>query len=231
MNNLSNYLKKENGKFELSYLGIRQAVGWLGVLLPLVLVIGTRLFSDCPHIKDSISDYFYTIMGSVLVGILCGVALFLFSYKGFDNWDNISSNIAALFALGVAFFPMNVDRNCVSCTYCNILSRDVSSWRDYVHFGSATIFFFTLACMSLFLFTKTHKGQIPTGRKKSRNIIYKTCGIVILAAMAMKGCLLSAAFARIFGFSHDTLVYETIMLWAFGFSWLIKGEFLLKDQA
>jgi hypothetical protein len=46
----------------------------------------------------------------------------------------------------------------------------------------------------------------------------------------MKGCLLFNTFARIFEFPHDTLVYETIMLWAFGFSWLTKGEFLLKDN-
>src|SRR5476651_1255948 len=112
MNKATKYLESENTKLELSYLQIRRSVGWLGIALPVILPIGTYIFSACNQIKPSISDYYYTITGSILVGILCGVALFLYSYKGFNNWDRISSNIAAVCALGVAFFPTNVDKGC-----------------------------------------------------------------------------------------------------------------------
>jgi len=103
--NLSTYLYKCNEQLELSYLQISRAVGWLGIILPISVFLGTFLFSHCGHLLDSISNYYYTIMGNVFTGILCGVALFLYSYKGFDNWDRISSNFAAVCALGVAFFP------------------------------------------------------------------------------------------------------------------------------
>src|ERR1700712_3511143 len=115
MSKLTSYLAKKNpgNDFQLSYLQIRRSVGVLGIALPVLVSVGTILFSNCAHLKGSISDYYYTIMGSVLVGILCGVSLFLYSYKGFNKWDKISSNIAAVCALGVAFFPMNVCKTCV----------------------------------------------------------------------------------------------------------------------
>jgi hypothetical protein len=229
MSKISTFLKKPNQNFELSYLGIRRAVGILGLALPIAVSLGTAIFSAFPHLKDSISDYYYTIMGNVFTGTLCGVALFLFSYNGFDRWDRISSNLAAVFALGVAFFPMNVDRACKACTLGNIISRDVQPWRDYVHFTSASLLFFTLACMSLFLFTKTQPGKRPTHKKQQRNIIYRVCGIVMLAAMVLAFGYQKGWITKVLPLPHSTFFMETVMLWSFGFSWLVKGETLLKD--
>src|ERR1700751_3359445 len=152
MSKISTYLEKPNDKFEMSYLAIRRAVGVLGIALPVVVSIGACIFSQCHVLKDSISDYYYSIMGTVFTGILCAVALFMYSYKGFDHWDRLTSNLACIFALGVALFPMNVDAGCVTCNACNIITRGVQPWRDYVHFGSAAGLFIDFACMSLFLF-------------------------------------------------------------------------------
>jgi len=229
MSNLTAYLKKPNDNFQLSYLQIRRAVGILGLCLPVVMRLGTWIFSGCLYWKDSISDYYYTIMGNVFTGILCGVALFLYSYKGFNNWDRISSSLACVFALGVAFFPMNVDCSCVECTHCNILSRDVQPWRTFVHYGSAALLFGTLACMSYFLFTKTDETKTPTHRKLQRNVIYRTCGIIMAVAMLATGSLMVPAINAACPISHPIYWMETIMLFAFGFSWLVKGETLLKD--
>jgi hypothetical protein len=168
-------------------------------------------------------------MGSSLTGILCAVGLFLYSYKGYDNWDRISTNLAGICTLGVAFFPMNVEKNCVLCNYCNILTREVQPWRGIVHFGSAGLLFFSLACISLFLFTKTDGRIRPTKKKKQRNIIYRVCGILILIAMVLTVGLQFDSFKRIISIDHSTFWMESIMLWAFGFSWLVKGETLLKD--
>jgi len=226
MNKVSSYLNKKTNELELSYLQIRKAVGVLGIILPVVLATGAWLIDDCKYVKDSISDYYYTIMGSVLVGILCGVALFLYSYKGYNNWDRISSNLACVFALGIAFFPTNV---CDDCAYCNILGRNDNSWRNGVHYTSAALFFITLACMSLFLFTKTkNKGQM-TKQKRKRNMIYKTCGYIMIIAIAFIASLQIHAVRNLLGPYKPTFWLESVALWAFGFSWLTKGEFLLKD--
>ena len=87
----------------ISYLTLRKAVGILGILLPVVLAIGVPIISNCNIIQDSISDYYFTKMGSVFVGTLYAVGLFLFSYKGYERKDSIASKLACLFALGVAF--------------------------------------------------------------------------------------------------------------------------------
>jgi hypothetical protein len=228
MSALGNYLRQPNNQYQLSYLGIRTAVGILGFSLPIVCRLGTWIFSGCTYWKDSISDYYYTIMGNVFTGILCGVALFLFSYKGFNRWDSVSSSLAAAFALGVAFFPMNVSSCCVECTHCNIISRAVQPWRNYVHYGSAALLFFTLACMSFFLFTKTDQPK-PKLRKRQRNVVYRVCGIVMFAALLASGSLNIKSVAAAFPHSHPVYWMETIMLFAFGTSWLVKGEVLLKD--
>ena len=225
MYTLTKYLDKKNTGLELSYLELRRAIGWLGIALPIVLAIGTLLIGDCSVIKDSISDYYYTIMGCVLVGVLCGVSLFLFSYKGFNNWDWVTSNMAAIFALGVAFFPMVVKDG---HDQCNILCRSDSPWRNNTHYGSAALFFITLAYMSIFLFTKTDKQRI-TKKKKIRNKIYKACGIIMIASILLIASLRIKCVYEILSPFKPTFILETIALWAFGFSWLTKGEFLLKD--
>jgi hypothetical protein len=227
---LSSYLNQKNDKYELSFLQIRRAVGILGIALPVVLSLGTWWIGSCPHLKDSISDYYYTIMGTEQVGILCAVALFLFSYKGFDKRDKISSSIAGLGALGVAFFPDNDGApRAKSCPYCNILQRDFSHWRDNVHSVSAVLFFIMLAYMALFLFTKWDTKKGKTAEKVWRNGVYKICGIVILATLVLMGGVRINLFDSAKSPYHPLFWLESLGLWAFGISWLVKGETLLKD--
>jgi hypothetical protein len=210
----------------ISFMTIRKAVGWLGIGLPVVLYLGTLLIGDCSSLKASISDYFYTIMGSVLVGVLCAVALFLFTYKGPAPIDGILSSFAAIFALGVAFFPCNVSGG---HTDCNIISWPSDYARNMVHYGSASGFFIVLATMSLWLFRKSSKSN-PGRRKRSRNTIYLVCGIVMLVAMAAILALSVFHLSEELYYLRPTFWLELIALWAFGISWLVKGELVLKDK-
>src|SRR6478609_4598619 len=104
MDGIEHFLKKKNNQFELNYLQIRRSVGILGIALPIAVSVGTLLFCKCGMLLDSISNYYYSIMGNVFTGILCAVSLFLYSYKGPDRIDNYASSLACVFALGVAFF-------------------------------------------------------------------------------------------------------------------------------
>ncbi|SDT59964.1 hypothetical protein SAMN05216490_4246 [Mucilaginibacter mallensis] len=210
----------------ISYLTIRKAVGVLGIALPVVLLLGTCLISHCPCIRGAISDYYYSMMSSYFTGTLCAVALFLFSYKGYDSADQISTNIAGVFALGVVFFPSNMGKN---CTECNLLFLPDNCLRNVVHYGSAAGFFFTLAYVSIILFTKTNKDK-PTPQKCNRNIIYKTCGYVIVAAMVLIGILKATGIEKVLNAYRPTFWLESLALWAFGFSWLIKGKTILQDE-
>jgi hypothetical protein len=210
----------------VDYLTLRKAVGILGVALPVVLLVGSFVFGECNRVEKSISDYYYTVMGHYLVGTLCAVSLFLFSYKGYDKTDNRASNLAALFAVGVAFFPTAcADHN----PYCNVLTTNSSDFVNTMHNLIAALFFLTLAFYSYFLFTKSTVA--PSARKEQRNNIYKICAVVMLAAVVLIALILNIPFLeKILSPYKPVFILETTALWAFGVSWLVKGQFILKDK-
>ena len=196
-----------------SYLALRKAVGWIGILLPFTLMLGVFLIFKGEIVQESISYYYHTGMRNVLVGGLCAVALFLFFYSGYNKWDNWAGNVAGFFAIGVAWFPTT--------------KAGPLDLTGIIHLACASIFFLTLAAFSLFLFTK--KASNPTARKLARNRVYIACGLIMIA------CLI--AIAIYFLFIHEensksSFVFwaETLALIAFGVSWLTKGGTLYADK-
>jgi len=105
---------QNNNGFLISYMTLRQSIGWLGILLAPGLLTGNyllSLFTDfeagCNPFKSSISLYYYSGMGEIFSGTLFAVALFLFCYRGYEKIDSVLCNIAGAFAVGVALFPTN----------------------------------------------------------------------------------------------------------------------------
>jgi hypothetical protein len=196
-----------------SYLSLRKAVGWIGILLPFVLVLGHLIIFGGDRLLTNMSVYYHTGMRDLFVGAICAIALFLFFYRGYDRWDNISANLAGFFALGVAFFP----------------TVEEGPWdlAAQVHFYSAACFLVTLALISIFLFTRGE--YYPSAMKKKRNLVYRLCGIVMLTALAA----IEIFFLFFDGKNSDTkfvLIAETVTLIAFGISWLTKGGTLYPDK-
>jgi hypothetical protein len=207
-------MEQKKGKSDLthSYKALRQAVGWIGMLLPLVLMFGVFFLFDGNLMEKSISSYYYTGMRDVLVGALCAIGLFLFFYSGYDRWDDWAGNIAGFTAICVAWFPGT--------------KEGTGNWVSTVHFISATIFFLTLAGYSLFLFTK--KGQEVSSQKRHRNVIYIICGIVMVGCLA--GLIIYYLLPHAGKKSVFVFVVESVALIAFGLSWLTKGGALFPDK-
>ena len=209
----------ENGsdtRLKVSYLTMRKVVGVLGMLLPIVMVAGTLLFTFRLDLRTSISAYHDSVMGPAFAGILFVVGWFLFAYKGHDARDDKAGDRACLFAMGVAIFPQE------SATH---------AWVPWIHFISATLLFLTLAYFSFVLFRETGDGT-PTVEKLFRNKIYKACGVAIVLFIALIGLynllgLDDTGLAAL----KPVLVLEAFALWAFGFSWFVKGETLWRDSA
>lgn len=88
----------------ISYMFLRQIVGWIGTLLPIVLLVGVAI-SSTESRPDSMSGYYYTDMRNIFVGALCALGVFLGAYDGYDDVDRWITNIAGLCAIGVAFCP------------------------------------------------------------------------------------------------------------------------------
>ncbi|SOE20632.1 hypothetical protein SAMN06298216_1117 [Spirosomataceae bacterium TFI 002] len=213
-----------HGQLQLiSFLWLRRGIGLAGIVLPIFLIAGTYLVGneECKTIQSAISDYYHTIVRDIFVGVLAVLAIFLFSYKGPEKIDNIAANLAGLFALGIAYFPTSIKT-------CN-------QWNGYenpvMHNISAVSFFLVLTYFSLFLFPKTSSLDPPTPEKLKRNKIYKTCGIIMLISIIIVGIQMTF-LEKVSPFDSFPiiLIFEWVALWAFGISWIVKGELFLEDK-
>jgi len=215
----------------VNYLTIRKWIGWLGITMPFVLILLNWLLTCQSQVQISISHYYYTIAGDYFVGCLFFVSVFLFTYKGTRQMENILTNIAGIFCLIVPFFPTPYKGFIPSDYPTNSFLLHCGyapDWIGKVHFTSASAFFFTLALLSIFVFTKREQ-PLPEDKSKDkkpyRNVIYMSSGIIMIL------CLVSAAIYfctkstwSFLGFYPGITFFETIMLIAFGFSWLTKGR-------
>jgi amino acid transporter len=158
----------------ISYLGLRKAVGMIGIALPFVLAFGKIIFEG-PGIEPSVSNYYYTVMRDVFVGAMCATAVFLLSYRGYERTDDIAGDIAGVCALGTALFP----------TTPHVDVTPQYTWEGVLHLSFAAVFFLTLAFFCLFLFRKTDPTKPPTRRKLQRNAVYTVCGYTILICLGL----------------------------------------------
>jgi hypothetical protein len=198
-----------------AYSFLQKIVGVIAVSLPFVLIIGNRLLTG-DELESSISAYYHTPMGGVFVGALCALAVFFLSYNykplpGFSR-DNILSTIAAVAALGVAWFPTTSDAS-PSTQSEQVVGR--------VHLTFAFVLFAMLAVFALVLFPLSKGTMTPA--KRHRNTLYRVCGVLIVVAMLLVPV---SNLADPPEWLHAFLWLEVICVEAFGVSWLIKGGFL-----
>jgi hypothetical protein len=226
-----------------SYLTLRKGIGCLGTALPFILAFGGMLLHG-PGIRSSISAYYHTGMGDVFVGIICAIGIFLFSYKGYEPKDDRAGDFACLCAVGLALFPTYPDAVAPSWAAClaHVPNLQEPSGLEKITAGAhgvfAAGFFLTLTYFSLVLFTKSDPKKKPTRKKLQRILVYKACGYVMLLAIALialggsilyLGLLPDTTVCMVM--SLDPLFWlESIAIVAFGFSWLVKGEAILKDE-
>lgn len=200
----------------LSYLGLRKAIGIIGMVLPFALALGKMIIFWSPGLQPSISDYYYTGMRGVFVGSLCSIAVFLMSYCGYPgSKDHRYGILAGVAGVGIALFP----------TTPKVDPSSVQKIIGGVHYTFAACFFLTLAYFCLKLFTSSNRPEADmTPRKKQRNTVYRACGWTIV------GCLVLIVVNKLFLDESpiqriDPVFWlESFAIVAFAFSWLTKGE-------
>jgi hypothetical protein len=222
----------EGNQLIVSYMVLRRAVGWIGTLLPVVLVVGNAISSTASR-PDSMSGYYYTGMRNIFVGALCALGVFLGAYDGYDDVDRWMTNIAGFGAIGVALCPTKpaVPR----------LSASQQVVGD-IHLVFAAVTFIALGLMAL-RFAKA--GQTPPGLgmadriryglgfgkpNAEDNVVYRVSGITILS------CVLLAAASNLLPASvkaHWPLlfIFEAVAVFAFGVSWFVKGQTIQAMRA
>ncbi len=198
---------------------LRKLIGYLGVFLPVLLPLVVFIDIGDPVPQDSISHYYYTRANPILISIVSLLAFFLLVYKGYDRRDFVVSSLAGIFALMLLIFPTsNITLECPMPAYHpSVTKLKESAFRVGLHYASAAIFLLSLAYMSYFQFTQTK-------HKKQRIWIYRTCGIVMVLAIAVVGIGSLLHWDKAFEDWNLTYWMETLAIEAFGISWLVKGR-------
>ena len=190
----------------------RRLIGWIGLLLPALLVVIAIERDGLARWRslESISAYYYTGAVAAFVGMLVALALFLLTYRGFDNpyhkADRAVAIVAGLAALAVAFFPTAAPADVPTLAWW-------SPSTGVIHHISAVVLFAMFAVFALWLFRLRRDGSTET--TGWRNKVYIACGLAIVA------CIAWAGYNGVT--SREIFVPESVALVAFSFSWLVKG--------
>jgi hypothetical protein len=237
-----NRSKEADNDLVFSYLTMRNLIGFCGMLLPIALAIAPNRTTKYYGLEPSISDYYFTESGDLLVVILSVLAVFLFTYYGYNKQERILTLAAAIGALGVAFVPTtykNDDKETFFGVHTDTggIVSSIFDIRNIVgepaHLTFAVVFLLCLAVMSLKFFPRTDAPTFrkPDGsltQKGKRNRVYKICG------WTMIGCI--GVLVLYFAIKPDLknfpviFVFEAIAVEAFAISWLTKGETLWPDK-
>ncbi|MFK8039041.1 MAG: hypothetical protein AB8B74_12170 [Crocinitomicaceae bacterium] len=213
---IENLNQRQTKEVNVNLFRIRELLGWLGMLLPFILLGGNAIIiktldKDLPILLNSISHYHYSYVGIVFTGILMAFALLLVSYKGENDgsyWlsDNSITNLAGFFAVVVVLIPTDYDSGLLKTpnTHCE-------PYLMYIHLGCAGAFLALLGALSFFKFSKSRYNKA----------LFKFCGIMVWV------CILVLGIGFKLGAATDTsFVFwlEAVALIFFGFSWLLKGK-------
>ena len=196
-------------KFESQVHYQRFMLGVICGLLPVSCVLfgllGEWTNINLPGWYNSISATYFANSDMCMIGALCLCAFFLFTYKGYDLGDRLFTMTAAVSAVLIVAFP------CGAAPTANTGLLALPTWlSSTIHDVSAAVLFVAFALMILTQFTK--------GGHERRNTIYRICGWVMVAVMAMvvvDRWLPTPAYM--------TMVYEFVLLEAFAVAWIIKS--------
>ena len=192
----------------VSYLTLRRAIGILGIALPIILFTWGTLAEH--RWLDTISAYYSLRARDALVGCLCTIGCFLFTYHGHDHHDNLAAHAAGICAVLVALLPSTHP-----------------GAQHALHFVFAATLFVLLAYIAYFRFTR--QDNEPTEAKLTRNRVYRYCAVAMIVCVALIPVFDLTHLSARFALFRPTFVLETLALWAFGLSWLVKGGALWRD--
>lgn len=212
----------------IGYNSVRRAVGTLGLALPVGLYLYGLTITD--NKPTSISQFYHTAAGDILVGTLCAIGIFLIAYRGYprdgkyfgDNWVAIAAGVSAI---GVALFPTPYNYGNI-CSDADCPITGFNFYTEDLHIVSTCVFFACLAIFCLVLFPKGTRDENSRGSKQIENATYYASGVVLLVAIA--GLIYLWIFqdtqGPLFGVENPVFVLEFFGIIAFSVSWLTKGK-------
>jgi hypothetical protein len=217
-----------------SYVWLRIVVGFVGWLLPALLLAGDATVLAAPlKARDSMSAYYHSPMQDWFVGSLCVIGVLLITYMigAWKNFEFVISSIAGMTLLGVAFFPTersNLRPGARPCEAsprprgCSALEHrlgEVTTGTIHLTFAAIAL---TLLAVIAFLFAARAKWGGDRESNPRLAWLQLGCGVVIVIALGV------AVSEKVFG--HWRLwvltplyVGEVVTVVAFGLCWIAQG--------
>jgi hypothetical protein len=204
-----------------AFFRLRIAFGLIGILLPLLLA-AAGLVAD-GRVQPTISDFFHTTQRDLLVGGLVAIGLFLAVHRGIRRYPgrwispDLIALVAGLGAMGVAFFP-NESSEVTTFTQ-HALGLDLS---PALHYLSAVLLYLMMSFTCFFVYA-------PDAGARWEKRVYLVAGgivwctgwgVMILSNIKNGGDGWLAQFIQ----DHNIVYWdESLGVWAFSVSWLLKA--------
>lgn len=199
-----------------SFLLMRTVIGWIGTLLPVVLIGGDAALSafSAASLPNSLSDYYYTPMRNILVGSLCVLGIFLVIYDVGVPLDRWITNIAGAGVLGVAFLPGTPEVGPFST------SQEVVG---DLHIFFASVAFVGLA-VTMWRFARADSdGPDAPAPSRGAATFYRASSGVMLGFVVLSGVAVLLP-TSVQDATFLLFIFEALAIITFGVSWLVKGR-------
>lgn len=194
-------------------------IGVLAITMPLIVYLAALPAPQCLKngMLHSISAYYHTDARDLLVGMICALSFCFMAYNGYSKVDKIASTIASFSALGVALIPTSIFAGEYDC-----IPSDGTFLREYIHLFCAVVLLLTMAFFSIKIFTHREGGDTIAPRKL---FFYRFWGYCILASLGLIALyvLFLKEAVPITATWHPIFWLETVCLFSFGCSWLLKS--------
>jgi hypothetical protein len=201
----------------LTYFTLRLSMAASALAFPVVLSLGGWVVADLPY-QPSLSDYYYTRMGDLFVGMLIAIGASLTVYAGYSRQEDWVLNLAGILAVGVALIPPT--RDFASCTTCMPLITST-----FLHGACALTFFAAIGWVCVFRARDTLE-LIPNETVVRRYLrLYRLIGTLMIAAP-----LGALALSAIVDSGRMLFWAEAFAVWVFAAYWLTKTYELRRSR-
>lgn len=200
-----------------TYFTLRASMGITALAFPVVLGLGGWLVLDLSY-QASLSDYYYTRLGDVFVGMLIAIGASLTVYKGYSSREDWILNLAGVLAVGVALIPPERAFDLASPHAPLLMS-------SLLHGGCALGFFAAIGWVCIFHAQDTLELiPVPIVVRRYR-YLYRLIGTLMVAAPVTAG-ILSALI------DSPRMVFwaEAFAVWVFATYWLTKTYELRRSR-
>ena len=223
LNKTGEQIKRKYSLYEVGYIKLRNGMGVLALLFPLIFLISSWLLQRT-DMQASISEYYITreTERNLFVGILICIGVFLWLYEGYSNLENRILDIAGILVALVALVPVSA----TSFTLGEIVVPvrwQVGKATFSVH-GFCAVTFFICIIVVATAFSRTTLKNRPDRKKWIR--IYTIIAVwmfIGIGLSALSSILHQSWLGQIFN-KKGVFWAETFGVWGFGLFWLVKTK-------